>query len=355
MLSLENLINIFYSKNSEKEKNVLLVNCQEGAREYYPESWKSVNKIDLASEKIKMNLIYTFYQSQFGDCEGVAIEILRSLHGWSGGTINFDLLSVDDNIFYEDLYLFFAVDNFQSLDIYKQRYFLETRFLIKSFIRDLPLYQHVQINFSYFNGVDILQSDAILLAGAIARNDTPLDFDSDQPSGKTISEWVKDFDNFSDESENKLELFFQQFAMKKNIDAYDMTVLAKVLNLYWRFSSGQMWREIDYSLFPYEPLEKGGYELNENDAYIEFLNGLDQLSVWMRDAEKIAEWLSKKEIEFIYKVFEIIKKKVDFNNQEELDNVAMLSEYLLKNNVKIKDGLFYFDMKSGQFIWNENI
>lgn len=353
MLEFREIIKVFFSHESP-ERVVALENFLEtAATEYYAGTWKKVMLNDLGTDKVKLNLLRTLYQLQYGFYDGVVNNILQSLDEWSGGTMVFSLMTDEENEFYQHLYAFLAWQNFDHLSVARQLFVLSTRFLVLGLLWDLPVYVGIRRYFAEFCLYDKLTAETSLFAGAIERNETPLTQKGE--SDQTVKQWLEKFRPLfhKNRNESSVREFIEEATLKENLNKEDVDLLKKLLNLYVAIVTDAIWQKLDATLciHPHDPTDKN---FSEEEYYLDLLEKTD-FTAWLSTHEKTADWLKDKTVGYVKKLLAIVKKRANLNDEKQLEYLLpLISEIAAKNNSALEKVL-YFDGTDNQFHWNDSL
>lgn len=315
MFSLPFLLARLYPGRSPEEIEKLVLPCEQ-APVYLVDTWSEIGKNDLEKPEIQLGLARTLFQTQFTYL-GVVDEIMGKLEEWSEGTILFADLGETSRQFYQRLYGFLGWINFSHISYQRKLFLLDARFLLLATVWEIPLYDAVQKHFAYLGYVREMAGDADLLAGAIARNQTPLGAVAGQ--NKTVADWIKMFDSFPPNLiKERVDMFLGESSAVRYLPAEEKSVLSKILTLYWGLRGDFIWRELDYSLAAGFGAKAVKENLSVNDTYLQLLYQAtqEQFVVWLDSYEEAAEWLwaIKADQNFIRKLLFVLLEKVDLKN-----------------------------------------
>ncbi len=329
MLELVELITLFYPDKSLKERDQIQARCKKGV-DYDAKGWLDISFSDLKMDRVKDNLILTFYYNQ-NSYYGVIDEILVSLENWSNGILNFPELGEDDSMFYERFYGLTGFTFFPYLTPTTQIYLLGSRFLLQASIWGLPVISRVQQYFSRFCSLDILKRDAIWFAEAIKKNNTPIE------KNVTLGEWLTN----------------------KTLDTVtisDPTIqeaCVTIGKLYLQLLSNEIWADLDFSTCSHA---KTGHPevVNVEELYLHRLRETRDLSAWIQDYESIAEWCKGRSAEFIKKILQVVKEKLPLSQYE--DNIVNFVSALGNNGFEeLAAEVILFNESTSQFEWNPEL
>src|SRR3989339_347632 len=168
----------------------------------YPEydtwTWKEVKQEDLSALEVQIRLIKTLFSTQYL-YDGTVQLIMDSFEKWSkSGTIVFEGVTPDGQLFLERYYCFLGWLHFAHITYARKLYLLESRFLPLAIVWDIPVYSNTQDYFAQYIYVDGLREDSTVFADAMGRNETPLGLP--EKGAKTIGEWMVIFDEFEGSS-----------------------------------------------------------------------------------------------------------------------------------------------------------
>ncbi|MBP7898945.1 hypothetical protein KAZ92_03305 [Candidatus Gracilibacteria bacterium] len=348
MYSLTDILQFLYQYKTADELAALLVQCEKNAIDYDARGWQEVTLGQLYEEGLQLNIVRTFYQSQFG-YYGVVPEIMQSLEDWTGGELVFDSMGDANQDFYQRVYVLFGFTFFEYLKMNRQLYLLGSRFLLIALVWKIDVREMVQHHFARFCFLDILRRDGAAFAEAIAQNQTPLGLED-----STVSTWVRSFDAFVPKnSEKKVDEFVASQVSPKAIHPDDVQLLQEVLELHYVLFTGRMWRDADYALCIHEkrkttePFEPNGY-------YLHVLEQAPSLEPWLEDYAEVAPWLKQKPKTFVKQLLVVLKKKVDIKNEKQLELLLRFIEAVSKVH-KFTEGFLYFNEQDGSFHWNEDL
>ena len=112
----------------------------------YPEydtwTWKEVKQEDLSALEVQIRLIKTLFSTQYL-YDGTVQLIMDSFEKWSkSGTIVFEGVTPDDQLFLERYYCFLGWLHFAHITYARKLYLLESRFLPLAIVWDIPVYSN---------------------------------------------------------------------------------------------------------------------------------------------------------------------------------------------------------------------
>ncbi|MBI2990486.1 MAG: hypothetical protein HYY51_04890 [Candidatus Magasanikbacteria bacterium] len=356
MFSLAQTIRYLYPSKTDEEQQAILDACQDRGSEYYSMSWKNVQRPDLLQTDTKYHLIKTLHQFQFY-YEGVVDDILRSLEGWSDGSLVFADFSEEDQDFYERFYTFFAWMHFDYISAKRQLFLLGTRFLLKACIWEIPIYTHVQDYFRRLAYVRGMWDDSLLFARIMARNHTLLG--TEGKAVYKIGEWLDMFDNYYTASiESKVPEFMNNMMEVSRQDTDTRAWLEKIMTLYYGLQGGFIWREIEDGVPAGYERKQEGEKKNVDEYYLQNLYEADEKGIeqWLEDYEQAVHWLdvTQKEEAYITKLLFILMKKVDLNKARHVELLTTFLDALKARGLQSIDEVIYFDEKSQTFKWDES-
>ncbi len=350
MLSFSDIVNIFYPGVSSEEKERLSRVLENESVEYYTNTWALIQVKNLKEEKVQLNLLRSFYQIQFSYYDGVIINILDSFEIWTNQKIVFENFTQEQQQFYEKYYTFIAFQNFSHLQIYRQLTLLGSRFLRIALVWDFPVFSYLQIYFASFCDIEILKADSELFTRSISFNITPINIGNIQG---TVADWVKKFNDFdATVAKDKVQAFMNiSEVVKLETDAKNFIVV--LITIYQGLLLQTIWKDIDFSLCVHSP--RGVKDnIAPIDRYLHLLDQSKNIIVWLKDSSSIVEWLKNSPKEYIKNIFQILKKKININNEEEQELLIKFSILLKESNLFNLDVVF-FDEQTSQFQWNEEI
>lgn len=355
MLSIPTILSQLYPNKKEEEIKILADRCFDIGIEFYEDTWTSVGKNNLGEEQVKMNLVKTLFQSQFG-YYGAVQEILTSMQKWSeDGTILFANLSVEDQDFYQYYYTLLGYLHFENISKASQILLLGSRFLLLAIVLDVPIYTNVQNYFRKYTYVAGLREDAIIFYSAIENNNTLIG-----STRKTVSEWVVKFNNFFGLSfENRVDEFFVDNVEVSGLDDNTKLILNKIFTLYYSLKGGFIWREIEDDVpagYERKDVVKGK---SEDDYYLEKLGQAnhEQIQEWLEDYKEVVDWifLTDKSEDFMHRLFYILTQKIDTEDIEQMHLFIEFVSALQEKEWDVGGDLFYFDENTGGFHWNDEV
>ena len=357
MFSLPFIIAQLYPDKKQDELQKFVDVCVSDGREYYHRTWSRVKPDDLDEDEVKYNLIRTLYQSQ-QSYYGAIEEVLRSLENWSNGALTYGHISKEDNEFYQRYYCFLGWLNFPNIQIKRQLYLLQSRFLVMAAGWDVPIYTNVQDYFTQYAYVAGFKDDARMFYEAIERNRFNIGVEGKLV--RTVGEWV-DLFNKSDSRtfENRVDEYFEDNLEVDRMGTEIKEILNKIFTLYYGLKGGFIWREIkDVVPGGYEPKKKKDGK-DADEYYLELLAEADeeQFSIWLRDWETVGQWflLTRKSDDFVNRLFYIITEKANLENDEQVENLTNFIHEMQNAGWTIGADLLYFDEEKMEFEWNEEL
>lgn len=346
MATILELVTILKAELSENEQIFLAEQIDNSATEYYSENWGALSKMDLLLEKTQNNVIRTIFQLQYGNYDGIANEILSSLMSWTGGTVVFKDFPRDENEFYQRVFGLIGFQNFTDINTTKQIYLLGSRFLPLGPMLGLDVLSNVELHFTNYCEISILESEAQAFAGAIRNNQTVL-------FKKTIAGWV---DDFLGSNVNSVDAYVKSSSVQDMLKKdSEIELLGIILDLYTELVTGVIWKNVEKSDCVHghieEMIKDKKSTLSADDLYLQEFAKIDKVEIWLQDAEEIGRWLQTKDMDFIKKLCKELAKKVDLNNTVQLELTSTLLGFIEESRL-IKNPILLFDESTGQFEWN---
>ena len=340
--STRDFILILFSVDNDDEINRLILACDREATDYDARGWREVDRLDLVKESVKINLIRTLYQSQYGN-SGVAIEIVQSMIEWTEERLIFNFLNPDDEQFYHVYFTFLCALNFENLRPSQQVYFLASRFFPFALVSNLPVSEHVTNYFARFCFTEILEKNAARLAAAISINNTPI-------SQRTVAEWISEYKKRRDTYAVGQAGFTTDLALRDD----EKNILAAVISLFEDLFSNNIWKNIDFTFCAHERVQKR----EPFDAEVDFLKQLSansDIGLWLTEYISIARWLDDKSNDFVRDFFGVLSNKIYLQNTANLDLLLKLIDNLPNKHNKKFGAVIYFSEFDGQFHWNDSL
>ena len=358
-MTLLNILTHLYPNATEKELQGLRAAVEERGEEYYWRTWKEVTKERLGEKQVQLNLVKTLYRSQT-QTWGVIDEILRTLTEFSDEqALVFSHIDEAHNEFYQRLFGYMGWLNFAFLEFQRQYYLLWSRFLPLACSWDIPVYANTQQYFERYAFVSGQRADALLFADAIAANNTPLG--TEGKIYKTVGQWVHDFDQYEgNDLMYKVRDFLDSGLEIKRLEPEVQETLHRIFTLYWGLRGGYIWREItDNSLAAGYPEKETKENKDVSQHYIERLQEANEyeMGVWLSDWKTVYTWMihtGKGEV-FLNRLFAILTKKVNLENEDHVTNLISFISTLMENGFALGAEIIYFDEKSGSFEWNADM
>ncbi len=345
MFTLFQLSKILLPQLADTELDLMLQNNFVEYRDYDIKSWLEVKKDDLKSQKVKINLVKTLYQSQFG-YDGVYLEILYSLEIWSGTNLLFDDFSGEDNLFYQRFYSLLGFQNFPSIANSSQIFLLGSHCLPLAIIWGVDVRERIKESFARFCQVGIMQIDSNIFTATLTANKNPI---AQKKTGEdiTVSELIVEFFSISEKDRNQ-----DEFIAGLSLVDSDVANAKVVLNLFDDLLTNKIWLELDHSLCAHKKIETK--VLDFKTQYINLLKVEKDLAQWVSDYENVAPWLAQNDDQYVTDVFLVLKDRVDLKDQNVVQDLLNMTEELHKLGKKNLE-LIYFNESDGQFYWNEKI
>lgn len=355
MFSYEELVTNFFPERSESERQVLVGKLENNSFEYNARDWSGIEMLDLTNERVKLNLLFSLYQYQFGYYEGADSAILQSLEDWSDKKIIFDFLNDDQNWFYQKYYAWLGFLNFDHQKSLRQDFLLGSRFLLLAVLSGkLPIIEIIRNYFAQYCFVNIYKEETARFADDVSENKSIIG-DAQDKENKTIADWVKLFDGFkASDDETKAEEFSQQFIEVTKLDAPLKVALEYILVLYYALVTNQIWKNIIDDKCLHEEKVEPQTEIDRTAAYLNGLKALPDLNQWLAGAQEIAKWLKTQAVDFIPKLLSEVKNKVNLSDENQLNLLINFSDILQEQKL-ITEELVYFNESDSQFHWNEKI
>lgn len=363
MYSIAYLIAQLYPEKSLEEQQKLADRCL-ALSDYGEDTWRDVKREDLWNKDVQLRLVQTLYELQIGE-RGVVTSIMDSLEQWSDEqAIMFADASDEDQLFYELYYTFIGFSNFDVLGPKRQMYLLRDRFLVIAASWDLPLYTNVQDYFKNFATVVSMSEDGKIFTVSIRANDTLLGTE-----GKvmhTVGEWTKLFTEFVEKAppghmDIAVNDFIESDLEASRLDSPVKEMLYKIITLYHGCRTGLIWSELKDDETPppgFSRKEKKEHK-TADEYYLELLSAMnkEQFDYWFRDWQKLGLRLVEtgKDDNYLNQLFYILTRKVDLNNQKQVDNLMGLFEGLRGFGWQLGADLLYFNEKDGKFNWNKEV
>lgn len=329
MLDLEQIITLLYPSASSEQKKEVLERCKKSGIDYDVKSWLEVEYQQLSSEKVKDNLVLTFFYNQ-ESYFGVIGEILHTLNVFSGGVVQFKDLDLDTNEFYERYFGVVGFTHFAFLAPSIQIQLLGGRFLLLTALWGVPILSKVQGYFARFCSLDILKRDARWFANAIKNNKTPILND------RALSDFLGEEDR----------------EINTVTDPIIKPALELIAKLYRLLQTGGIWQNLDYSLCSHAKSEDKE-NVNIEELYLHRLQETTDLSSWVEDYKDIAKWCEGRSVNLVKKILLEIKNKLPLNQFEE-PIINLINELSGVGFPEIIDAII-FNESTGQFEWNSDL
>lgn len=355
MFSFEELITNFFPERSEQERQVLLGKLENNSLNYTARDWAAINPLQLANEQVQLNLLYSLYQYQSDYYEGADSAILESLEDWSDKKIFFDFLTEPQNWFYQKYYAWLGFLNFEHQKSLRQDFLLGSRFLLLAVLSGkIEIIEKVRNYFAHYCFVNIYKEDSARFADDLLDNKNIIG-DPDDNNNKSISDWIKMFENFKfDDTETKVEEFSRQFVQITKLVGPLKVALEYILVLYDALATNKIWKNIVDDKCLHEEKVESQPEVNVAETYLNFLKELPDLNQWLGSASEVAVWLKTQNVDFIKKLLITVKEKVNLLDENQLNLVISFGN-ILQEQKFINEELVYFNESDNQFHWNEKI
>ncbi|EKE25454.1 MAG: hypothetical protein ACD_5C00151G0002 [uncultured bacterium] len=352
MFSFEELILYFFPERSDQEREVLVQKLENGCVNYVARDWSHIDLLNLSEEKVQLNLLYSLYQYQFSYYDGVDMEILGSLEDWSDKKIYFDILTDEQNWFYEKYYALLGFINFEYQKQFRQEFLLNSRFLVFAVLSGfIDVSKNVRNYFSHYCSINILKQDADTFADAIAENKNIVG-DLNDKENKTIAAWVKLLNEFKAENNNKVEEFFEKFVQITSLPDPLKYALHQILSLYNSLITNNIWKNITEDHCLHEEKVESQKSIDREAAYLDFLKKLPNLVKWLGNAELVVNWLKTQSSDFTKKLLLAVKDKVDLEDDNQLQLLLQFGSILHEQKL-IFDDLVYFNESDNKFHWSQ--
>lgn len=347
------ILKLVYPSKTEDELKLLAEKCDSfSVREYYESDWKEVDRVDLEEEGVQLRLVKTFYQLGVG-YYGVGNEIINSLNLWGGDNLEFDYYSEETSEFLSIFYCLLGFTYFDLQDYNRQIYLLASRFLPLAVTLDLPVYKNVQKCFFATCNISIIKDLVVFFKESIASNPT---FIGSDENGHVISKWIEIFNEFkiaNPKETEKITAFSAKEKELNNLNSDDKTVLLEILKLYEDLVSEKIWRENNEILCMHLKQQKSGKQIDEVEEYFKMLEKIDNINSWLEDRKEVVDWIKQTNREEAgKKAVDVLKKKVDLNNQEQSALATLFLEDLKNAGLMKSDEILYFDEADNKFKWS---
>lgn len=345
MFTLFELNKILLPQLSDAELDLMLQNDLADYQDYNIKSWLEVKPEDLKSKKVKINLLKTLYQSQFG-YDGVYLEILRSLEKWSGGNITFESLSGEDILFYQRFYSLLGFQNFPFISTSTQIFLVGSFCLPLAIVWGVDVRERVKESFARFCQLGILQIDSDIFTSALTANNNPI---AQKNNGEDISvgELVVEYFSLPEEDRN-----VDKFISSLGLMSSDINNAKIILNLFGDLLTNKIWLEIDHSLCTHKKIETKLPDFKTQ--YLNLLKSEKDLGEWINDYANVVPWLAQKDDQYLVDLFKIVKDRVNLKDQNLVQDLLSFIEELHKSG-KSDLEIIYFNEADNQFHWNEKI
>lgn len=355
MFSYEELITNFFPERFEPEREVLLQKLKNDSLDYVARDWSKIEPVQLGHEQVRLNLLHSLYEYQSGYFDGVDTEVLASLEDWSDKKMVFDFLTEDQSWFYQRYYACLGFLNFAHQKSLRQDFLLGSRFLLLAVLSGkVQIIESIRYYFAQYCFLNIYKEDAARFADDISGNKTIIGNPGDKDS-KSISEWIKIFDNFkSADEETKVEDFSKQFIEVSGLAEPLKVALEYILVLYDSLVTGKIWKNIAEDKCLHEEKVEPQMEVDRGATYLKFLQDLPDLNQWLVSAGQVAVWLKTQTPDFTKKLLEAVKSKVNLADENQLHLLAQFGNILQEQKL-INEELVYFNESDNQFHWNEKI
>lgn len=345
MATILELVTILKPNLLENEQMSLADTIDKFSKEYYAKDWIQLEKFDLLSEEVQNKLIRTIFQLQYGNYDGIANEILSSLMSWTGGTVIFRDFPPDENELYQRAFGLIGFQNFSNINVTKQIYLLGSRFLPLGPMLGIDIKTNVELHFTNYCAIDILESESQTFAGAVRNNQTLL-FD------KPIAKWIEDFLKSGVDTVNA---YLEKQSENNQLKQGGARLLGTILDLYIELVTGVIWKEVEKSDCVHGHIEEMVKQKNENispdELYLQELMKIPKIEIWLEDTEEIVNWLRTKNLVFIKKLFTVLAKKINLIDEQQLDLTLKLINFCEENAI-FSDSVLLFNETTSQFEWN---
>lgn len=360
MFSVPFIVASLFSQKSLEEQQTIVNGVLEKGSEYYHRTWNGVvNAEMLKDEQVKLNLIKTIFFSQTRYW-GAIDEILRSLSEWSKGTLIFiELTLIDDQLFYLRYFTFLGFINFAEIETERQLHLLHGECLLIAVVWDVPIYTSVQSFFEKFTDLNFLKEYSKMFSTIIENNQSLVG--TEGKGGKTIGEWTKQLYNYKEApAVDRVDIFIKESFEVQRLSEDDKIILAKILTLYWGLKVNFIWREVSNVVVAgIERKKEGSKPVVLENEYLNILSEADKIGfeVWLKSYQDVVEWidLTDKTEAFVLELFKIIRKKIDFENHEQVDLLLKFISELKEDGLENIDEIIFFDEETGELTWNENV
>ncbi len=330
MLELDQVVTLFYPSKSPEERGLIQARCKKTAIDYDVKAWAEVSSSDLQTDRVKDNLLATFYYNQ-DSYYGVIDEILASLETWSNGILLFPDLDDQSNDFYQRFYGITGFTFFPFILPTSQIFLLGSRFILLAFTWGLPVIPKFIQYFARFCSLDVLKRDARWFAEAIKKNPTLVQTDL------TLGAWVTKSisDNVITETENM-----------------SLEVGKEIIKLYRLLKSDKIWTDLEFSTCSHAKTDVPE-KINVEEFYLHRLGQTNDLSAWINDYQIIAEWCKGRSLKFVKGLLAEVQKKLPLEQYEEL--IVNLVTELENNGFTELNGVIFFNESTSQFEWNPDL
>lgn len=357
MFSLPFLVAQLYPKKTMEEQQALVDAClSSDTDQYFARTWQPVERDDLKSQQIQLNLVRTLFAMQTG-FDGVVEEIMRSIEDWTDGTIHFQDFDEDTDYFYQLYYCIIGFLTFRWLFRKRQYFLLASRFLPLAASMNIPVYSNVQDFFATLAFTRRMKEEALTFAELLRLNNNPIG-----NKGKTqhsIAEWIDIFDQFEGGTiQTRADDFIDNAMEVSRLSEEDKKILRVIITIYYACRIGAIWQDVDYFLGTgYERLEEP-IDKTREEYYLEILEQFDseQIGFWLQDYERIAEWLeiNDRTPDYLRRLFTVIRKKMDMENEDQVSLLMSFIQDLEKRNLEGVDEIVYFDEETGEVKWEDD-
>ncbi len=357
MITLEEIIGKIYPKKSLEELEIIFEFIANHAVSFEIRSWRMITKGDLANPKIQQRLVRTLFESQEGGEHGIVDVIFDSLEGWTDSYFLFADFEPELRKFYTAYYALASCVNFEWLGGGRQSYLLGGPFLAIMLAMGLDLDMHIRRYFSRFCFVGIIKDDTERFAQAIENNPSYIGV---KPAGSTVAMWISDFAKLlvsSRQADASVENYLNTNSSYNKLNEVDKKVLSDILNIYKQIKTGAIWRDTKDFMCVHEKLEPGKIEqvkeMTQEDYYLSVLADAKEVTTWLQSYKEVAIWLQNKSVDFVKKLFKVLIKKVDLNDEKQVNLLVQFIEVLPTSHKKAFEGILYFSAIDNQFHWDE--
>lgn len=342
-------LKLFFPSLDPKKEAEFLSTLENRVGDYSKESWSLVTKEMLKEDIVKLRLVRTIYQSQFG-YDGVIGMIMDSLDWWreesKEGLGNY--LLPDDESFYNLFYTYLGFTFFDEYDYRRQVYLLGTHFLVLAYTLDIDVFSSIQLHFSHFCDIFESHQDTILFVAALSNNPTII---GDEFGGIEIKKVIVEIDKFIRQGNN--DGVSNLINNNEYLDENDKLILNNVLYLYQELKNDNIWKELSFNK-AFHLKMKNFPSLKEEEIYLKLIEQIKDMNIWLNDYPEVVIWLKTKNFDqqVISKMFKIIKGKTDQTNFDQMSLVLNFFWELSNNGLWAKDVPLYYDEKAFQFYWS---